>query len=573
MEMQMKKLEITRLSKTTFPIMSPQNAGRMVENNLRIDNIFASGRAADPLVAGELDELKKESLHLLTIMYPPKACNFKCPNYCCTEGIDKGRLDNGQILEIVRQATELGMKVTYFPGLGELPLLKKFWELQEELHRMRIASVVFTNGSAFWDDGLARTATGKSAEELIEKVNEIGMYLYVKYWHSDPKEAARMVGVRESEYPYKTLADGMRIPLALARLMERMSKDRLGVEVMVSRENYGDVVANIMPNIEKLGLYGLMEPVIFSGKAEGRQAELALTPEQYSSLADQFISGGKWCIKRQSREASLVGENLLLAMLLPPAQENRVLDNSGALKPILGILHGPEARRIRADNDRYGCVCRHYFLEKQKERRMDELFGAFAPDYIVHMDRTNHSAVQKRIMDGFIGHIGKKVLDIATGPGTIAKYVKGAKSECEVHGIDRNEKMLIEATKDPQGVEFKKGEATALPAKDGTYDTVTSSYAFYWIKDPEKAISEVGRVLKTGGTFIVLEEEFNGGDTQPVFSRYDRADLKELAGLENYIGVARVRQMIEAAGFEFVEQVQYPVDERHGTAGMAFRKR
>lgn len=342
-----------KLDKGLFPVLSLtlKKKNQLAERNRTIDYYLEKGLDVPK-------SMKKDSIYRLTIMHGPKICNFNCPKYCCTEGIAKGQLNKEQLKKVIDQASNIGIKVTYWPGLGELTLLKDFWEIQDYLKEKDIKSVVFTNGSAFWNNDLAKEYTGMKSSELIKKVKDLGIHLYIKYWNSNPKKAAKMAGINPHEYPFIRFK-GKNIPLALSNLMQEIPRERLGVETMVSKENYDDVIRNIIPTINELDLYGYLEPVIFSGKAEGKQKNLALSPNQYLSLADIFVSGGNYCEKRQSVELILVGNRMSPGIVIPPREKDKVIDKYGNVSDILKIFHNPYFRKIRRISERLdGCICR-----------------------------------------------------------------------------------------------------------------------------------------------------------------------------------------------------------------------
>lgn len=205
------------------------------------------------------------------------------------------------------------------------------------------------------------------------------------------------------------------------------------------------------------------------------------------------------------------------------------------------------------------------------EDRINKLFGVFSKEYEKHMGKTNHTATQFKILNNFLPEIKGKVLDIATGTGTIAKYIK-KKTDLNVYAIDYCLEMIQKAKKTSENVIFNVGRVDNLPYPDNSFKIITCSYGFYWFKDIEKVISEVKRVLKPNGKFIVLEEEFNRGDPKPRFSKYKKSYLKELANLENYFGVDYLKQKLESFNFKLINEIRLPVDEYHSTVGMLYQK-
>ena len=256
----------------------------------------------------------------------------------------------------------MGAQVTYWPGEGELTLLKTFWDVMNYQAQNNLPAVLFTNGSIFHDDNISKGVLGEISDGLVERLNRDypGLHLYVKYWHSDPKIAAEMVGVNEREYPYEKLS-GRNVPLSLAKLLQKVERERLGFEVMVSRGNYNDVVENLLPTTEELGIYAYVEPVIFSGNATKKQKELALTSEQHYKLRDIFASGGRYCEKRQSTELIVKGTMLTPGIAIPPRADDLILDENGVVKDVFQVFHNNYFRKMRRiSEEQGGCLCRTY---------------------------------------------------------------------------------------------------------------------------------------------------------------------------------------------------------------------
>nr|WP_316620401.1 class I SAM-dependent methyltransferase [uncultured Ruminococcus sp.] len=96
----------------------------------------------------------------------------------------------------------------------------------------------------------------------------------------------------------------------------------------------------------------------------------------------------------------------------------------------------------------------------------------------------------------------KRVLEIATGPGLLAKHIAHAASE--MIATDYSEGMIREAKKGdyPPNLTFEVADASALPYEDDSFDLVLIANALHVMPEPEKALSEIDRVLKPGGILI-----------------------------------------------------------------------
>ena len=97
---------------------------------------------------------------------------------------------------------------------------------------------------------------------------------------------------------------------------------------------------------------------------------------------------------------------------------------------------------------------------------------------------------------------GMEVLEIATGPGLLAKHV--APAAAHMTATDYSDGMIAEARKGecPDNLVFEVADATALPYADNSFDAVIISNALHIIPNPEKALGEIDRVLRDGGLLI-----------------------------------------------------------------------
>ncbi len=96
----------------------------------------------------------------------------------------------------------------------------------------------------------------------------------------------------------------------------------------------------------------------------------------------------------------------------------------------------------------------------------------------------------------------REVLEIATGPGVIAKQVAA-----ETKGMiatDFSEKMLAVAHRGqvPDNLKFELADACELPYEDNSFDVVIIANALHIIPEPEKALAQIRRVLRKEGTLI-----------------------------------------------------------------------
>jgi demethylmenaquinone methyltransferase/2-methoxy-6-polyprenyl-1,4-benzoquinol methylase len=100
---------------------------------------------------------------------------------------------------------------------------------------------------------------------------------------------------------------------------------------------------------------------------------------------------------------------------------------------------------------------------------------------------------------------GMRLIDVATGTGLLAQEaVSITESRRNVIGVDLSEGMLAIA-RDKLGVSLIEGTAEALPLADEIADFVTMGYALRHVSDLAAAFREFHRVLRRGGTLLLLE--------------------------------------------------------------------
>lgn len=97
-----------------------------------------------------------------------------------------------------------------------------------------------------------------------------------------------------------------------------------------------------------------------------------------------------------------------------------------------------------------------------------------------------------------------RVLDIGTGPGKLPILIASESPVLRVTGLDLSADMVKIASEEAQrqglkNVEFRQGNASELPFRDGELDLVLSTLSFHHWKQPEQGLDEVYRVLREGG--------------------------------------------------------------------------
>lgn len=100
---------------------------------------------------------------------------------------------------------------------------------------------------------------------------------------------------------------------------------------------------------------------------------------------------------------------------------------------------------------------------------------------------------------------GNRVLDVAIGTGLVARAARDILgNDGHVIGVDLSMGMLAEARKSLP-ITLVQGVAERLPLADACADFVTMGYALRHVTDLESTFREYLRVLKPGGSLLILE--------------------------------------------------------------------
>lgn len=103
-----------------------------------------------------------------------------------------------------------------------------------------------------------------------------------------------------------------------------------------------------------------------------------------------------------------------------------------------------------------------------------------------------------------------QILDVATGTGDLAISLSKCNPQ-HITGVDISEGMLhigrqkISKMGLNSLISLQSGDSEALPFTDCTFDLVTAAFGVRNFENLEKGLNEMIRVLKPGGTIIILE--------------------------------------------------------------------
>jgi ubiquinone/menaquinone biosynthesis C-methylase UbiE len=105
-------------------------------------------------------------------------------------------------------------------------------------------------------------------------------------------------------------------------------------------------------------------------------------------------------------------------------------------------------------------------------------------------------------------HPGADVLSVGCGPGVILSAVTGLHSSIKGTGIDVSADRVQEAihrNRENSRVEFVCGDAQAMQFPSDSFDLVYTRMLLQYLRDKEKAVAEMVRVCRPGGTVFLQD--------------------------------------------------------------------
>jgi ubiquinone/menaquinone biosynthesis C-methylase UbiE len=140
----------------------------------------------------------------------------------------------------------------------------------------------------------------------------------------------------------------------------------------------------------------------------------------------------------------------------------------------------------------------------------------------------------------------ESVLDVGCGNGDLVRFLAENIAQ-EAVGIDiRSDGFHEEIRSSRDGTHHSvgcvKGDAHSMNSfADDRFDAVVTAHALHELSEPQKALSEIRRVLKPGGTLLVAD--FAQGET-----RWN----------ERYYTPEQVEMMLKRCGFKRIEVEKLP---------------
>ena len=162
---------------------------------------------------------------------------------------------------------------------------------------------------------------------------------------------------------------------------------------------------------------------------------------------------------------------------------------------------------------------------------------------------------------------GNSIIDVGCGSGNAPRYLLNLYPGVgKVTGVEYSDNRFEraasawESSGKPSQLEFIRADAQALPFEDSSFDRAICVDTLEWVQEPVMAIREIRRVLRPGGTAVIIHSDF---DAQ-VFSSTERELTRKIvhafsdSGPNGQLGRQLYSLCVES-GFVHVEPQVYPL--------------
>ncbi len=164
-----------------------------------------------------------------------------------------------------------------------------------------------------------------------------------------------------------------------------------------------------------------------------------------------------------------------------------------------------------------------------------------------------------------------EILEIGLGTGlNLPEYPNHVK---EITTVDINPGMNCYAQKRAKAshitVEHQTITAEKLPMADQTFDTVVSTWTLCSIPNPDQALNEIYRVLKSGGKFLFIE---HGLSRKPNIQKWQNrfTPIQKIFGDGCHLN-RNMKELISAHPFEMTEYKEYSLPKMSKLASQMYQ--
>lgn len=161
------------------------------------------------------------------------------------------------------------------------------------------------------------------------------------------------------------------------------------------------------------------------------------------------------------------------------------------------------------------------------------------------------------------------ILDVGCGGGMTVHKLAQIATAGKVYGIDYSEASVTVSKRTNQSfidtgrVEIRQATVSCLPFSENMFDLVTAVDSHYYWPDLVADLREVRRVLKPGGTLIIIGEKYRGGIYGGLYKKW--AEQFKMT----FMSAHDLGELIVSAGYSEVQS--FEADGRNWICAMGKR--
>jgi ubiquinone/menaquinone biosynthesis C-methylase UbiE len=168
----------------------------------------------------------------------------------------------------------------------------------------------------------------------------------------------------------------------------------------------------------------------------------------------------------------------------------------------------------------------------------------FAPSHRVMIRRIREAAGDRPV----------KMLDVGCGTGLFASKVRDSLPHVEVCGVDLVSEMLAKGQTrwrlHRAHVLPVQGDSERLPFASGSFDIVTCANSFHHYPHQDRAVAEMGRVLRPGGRLMLIDGYRDGLWGWFIYD----VCVAGIEGEVHHASARRFRDLMTEAGLQAIAQ-------------------
>jgi ubiquinone/menaquinone biosynthesis C-methylase UbiE len=165
---------------------------------------------------------------------------------------------------------------------------------------------------------------------------------------------------------------------------------------------------------------------------------------------------------------------------------------------------------------------------------------------------------------------GMSILEVGSGPGFVTEHLLALCPNSHITCVEIDPDLILPAERylQSRGLEGRysiiQGDVMTMDLPDNAFDFAFARFVFQHLRDPQRALREIGRVLKPGGKLVIHDIDIGLGEImEPLDPEAEAIETKlhesrSLRGGNPRIG-RQLWRLLAAAGYENMDLEAVPV--------------